>query len=165
MVPKYTTLGWVGFFLFEIPIRLFFTAIFIVSCLALLRDPDPTFGFKVFALLCTCLGVLWFLIGFPLTFALVEIGEIKKDAEGRLLEQLLQRLHPNFRWRPDQRITLDVEGGPGFDNRLIVLRQQGRIFINFATLGRGDSTVFSMGIINYYRSRQVKKRFRECLAA
>src|ERR1700721_2688847 len=80
VVPKYTTLGWVGFFLFEIPIRLFFAAIFIVSCLALLRDPDPTFGFKVVALLGTCLGVLWFLIGFPLTFALVEIGEIKKDA-------------------------------------------------------------------------------------
>ena len=57
------------------------------------------------------------------------------------------------------------KGGLGFDNRLIVLRQQGRIFINFATLGRGDSTVFSMGIINYYRSRQVKKRFREYLAA
>jgi hypothetical protein len=123
----------------------------------------PLSGVKVIILCALLLCSVSVIVGGFLSGVLVEIRGIRTDRDRQILHELVQKYHPGFQWEPGQSLWIDFRRAYFFDNRLIVLQQGESVYIYFATLGRYEWVLFSMGIINYYRSWRIRRRFQEYL--
>jgi hypothetical protein len=158
------TAGWVINTLLYLPFRAFFVLGYPFALWVVAGGSLPE-AVKLFLVVVLFLCSVAIIVGGLINGVLVEVGGLRGDEDGLFLERVLQEVHPGFRWISGQALSIDEKYGLTLSNRLILLQRDKRVYINFATLGRGDYELYAAGIFNYIRGRKLSRRFQEYLTA
>jgi hypothetical protein len=165
IIRKFITSGErLAFILFEIPLRAFVVLIWLFMFGMAAKGGNSSIGSNML-IACTFILAATITVGMLLTGVLVEVGEIRGEGDRVFLEQVLQKGHPGFGWRAEQRLSINVKKSWLFDDRLVVIERDEKTYVNFAILGRADTVLFFFGIFNYYRGWQIRRRFQKFLTS
>ena len=151
--------------LLQLPFRIFLVLIYPLGLFLFASTESPSPWIKPVMVLILFVPTVLMFSGVYFAGLLVRVQGVKADQDRVALERLLQEYHPEFRWHAEMTEGVDVRDRYILDNRLVFIRQDGDVYINFATLGRGDMVLLSFSLLNYSRCRRVRKRFQEYLTA